>query len=131
MNAARLVLLAGVVALPPAPAPAAGAAADPCVAHADALLGALGRHDYAAAAREMDAHMRQISFPRQLPDLWDSLVGDSGFGAYLSHGDPTVVRNEDGSTTVQVPLRFARFTPTGWLTCDPVQGEGVDSFDLH
>lgn len=123
MSPCRMLVLA-LAALATSPGHATPAAADTCVARAGALFDALGRGDYQAASRLMDAKLRAQSFPQPLPGMWEALIKNN-YGAYRGHGEGTATRNGDGTTTVAMPLQFERMSWTYRVTCDPRQG-GID-----
>lgn len=118
-----LACLAAFAAMP------ARAGADACQAKADALLDALAKHDYDAAARPMDEHMRQISLPKTLPGMWEAMT-KGPLGAYVSHGTATIAHPSADLTTLSLPLKFEKISMTGNFTCKASAGGGVDEFVL-
>jgi hypothetical protein len=120
----RFHLFALAIAAIPLWMPPAHAAPATCAAKAGAMFDALGRGDYETATRDMDEHLHSMSMPTMLPRMWEGMTRGS-LGAYRSHGEPAVTRNDDGTTTVSLPVTFERMTQSFSVTCDPKKGGAI------
>jgi hypothetical protein len=125
----RRLLLAVLATLAATPCLADGHT-DGCAYRAGLMFDALGHRDYSTAAFQMDGHLQAQSFPKLLPSMWNALL-DNNYGAYLGHGEATVTRNADGTTTLSIPLQFERMTPSYRVTCDPEPSSTVREFVMQ
>lgn len=126
----RLIRLSIIpLALALGPFARAQAAADACAVRAGTMLDALGRKDYAAASATMGAKLRAAPQQKMLASMWEALIRHN-WGPYRSHGEATVRRNGDGSTTIRLPLQFDHGATTATITCDPQQAGAIDEFVL-
>lgn len=103
--------------------PVAHATGQTCAEEATAMLDAIGKADFSAARKNMDGFMLMMFSADALKDNWAALA--EKYGAYQSHGAADASVDQDGSSTVKIPLDFANGHPTAVILCRPADEHGM------
>jgi hypothetical protein len=99
---------------------AAGAAhastlGDQCLALAPKFTEAFVSGDYAGAHQQLNGFARVMASPESLKSDWADMNHE--FGAYVSHGKPTVFQDDGKDAFIRTPMTFAHHTVTVQVAC--------------
>ena len=109
------VLLALSLACCTAGASHASTLGDQCLALAPKFTEAFVSGDYATAHQQLNGFASAMSSPESLKSDWADMNRE--FGAYVSHGKPTVFQDDGKDAFVRTPMTFAHHAVTVQVVC--------------
>jgi len=103
----------------------ASSLADKCLGRAPIIVNGLVAHDYTTANQQLGPTMRLMFSPETLKDNWDAMNHE--YGAYVSHGQPMVFKDDAKNAFIRVTMSFAHGDATMQIVCSKDSDGQIDS----